>query len=166
MFSEKDKADLLADELLIVRHSGEIPEVALHGSIYYLTQDPDGPVLKLKDEDLAPLKSAVVERYCEIIFRDLEPDNRDKGLYRGLARCVANWGRLAKFCRLEGRKMNRIRSEVAEALCRFLGRELDDVLSGRRISCINCSADELRQLAVDLNLSDNDLPDGWQCLCG
>ena len=61
--------------------------------------------------------------------------------------------------------MDRIRSEVAEALCRFIARELDDVLSGRRISCINCSADELQQLASDLSLTADDLPDGWQCLC-
>jgi hypothetical protein len=165
MFSEKDKADLLADELLIVRHSGEIPEVALHGSIYYLTQDPDGPAIILNAEDLDQLKSAALERYQEIIFRDLEPDNRDKGLYRGLARCVANWGRLAKFCRREGREMDRIRSEVAEALYRFIVRELDDVQSGRRVSCVNCSADELRQLASDLSQTADDLPDGWQCLC-
>lgn len=165
MFLEQDKETFLADELLIVRHSGEIPEVALHGSIYYLTEDPDGPVITLDDEDLTRLKSAVVERYCEIIFRDLEPDNRDKGLYRGLARCVANWGRLTKFCRREGREVDRIRSEVAGALCRFINRELCDVQSGRRISCINCSADELRQLASDLSLTAEDLPDGWQCLC-
>ena len=166
MFSEKDKADLLEDELLIVRYSGEIPEVALHGSIYYLTKDPDGPRITLDARDLGQLKSAVVERYCEIIFRDLEPDNRDKGLFRGLARCVANWGRLSKFCQQEGRDVERIRSQVADALRRFLDRELRDVQSSSRTSCVNCSADELRQLAAYLYLSDDDLPDDWQCLCG
>jgi hypothetical protein len=149
----------------MVRHSGEIPEVALHSSIYYLTQDPDGPAITLDAKDLAQLKGAALERYQEIIFRDLEPNNRDRGLYRGLARCVANWGRFSKFCRQEGREVDRIRSEVAAALCRFLGRELRDVQSGNRTSCINCSADELRQLAADLYLSDDDLPVGWQCLC-
>jgi hypothetical protein len=166
MFSEKNKADFLADELLIVRYSGEIPEVALQSSIYYLTQDPDGPAITLDAEDLALLKGAVLERYQEIIFRDLEPDNRDKGLYRGLARCVANWERLCRFCRREGRGIGEIRREVAKALQRFVERELHDVLSGSRTSCVNCSADELRHLAADLYLSDDDLPDGWQCLCG
>jgi len=165
MFSKKDKAALLADELLIVRHSGEIPEVALHSSIYYLTQDSGGPTISLDAEDLDQLKGAVLERYQEIIFRDLEPDNRDKGLYRGLARCLANWGRFSKFCRQEGREVDRIRSEVAEALRRFIDRELRDVQSGSRTSCINCSADELIQLAAALYLSEEDLPDGWQCLC-
>ncbi len=166
MISEKDKATLLADELLMVRHSGEIPEVALHSSIYYLTQDPDGPAITLNAADLDQLKGAVLERYQEIIFRDLEPDNRDKGLYRGLARCVANWGRFTRFCRQEGREVGRVRSELADALQRFIARELRDVQSGCRTSCVNCSADELRQLAADLYLSDGDLPDGWQCLCG
>ncbi len=72
MISEKDKAALLADELLIVRHSGEIPEVALHSSIYYLTQDPDGPTISIDAEDLDQLKGAALERYQEIIFRDLD----------------------------------------------------------------------------------------------
>ena len=34
---------ILDDELLIIRHSGEIPEVALQGSIFFLTSDPQGP---------------------------------------------------------------------------------------------------------------------------
>jgi len=155
---------LLADELLIVRHSGEIPEVALHGSIYYLTQDADGPRMTLDAKDIVRLKNAVVERYCEIIFRDLEPDNRDQGLYRGLGRCVANWGRLVKFCHEERREVDRIRSEVAGALCRFIGRELRDVQSGSRVSCINCTLPELEQLLAELHLSSEQLPTGWLSL--
>jgi hypothetical protein len=161
MISEKDKAEQLADELLIVRHSGEIPEVALHGSIYYLTQDPNGPRITLDAKDIARLKSAVVERYCEIIFRDLEPDNRDKGLYRGLARCVANWGRLSKFCYRERREVGRIRSDVAEALCRFISRELCDVQIGHRTSCINCTLAEFESLLAELRLGSDELPPGW-----
>ena len=164
MISEKDKAEQLADELLIVRHSGEIPEVALHGSIYYLTKDSDGPRMTLDAKDIALLKSAVVERYCEIIFRDLEPDNRDKGLYRGLARCVANWGRLSKFCHHEGREVGRIRSKVAAALCRFIGRELRDVQSCSRVSCINCTLPEFESLLVELRLPPDKLPPGWPSL--
>jgi hypothetical protein len=161
MIPEKDKAEQLADELLIVRHSGEIPEVALHGSIYYLTQDPDGPRIMLEAKDIAQLKSAVVERYCEIIFRDLEPDNRDKGLYRGLARCVANWGRLSRFCHREGREVDRIRSKVAAALCRFIDREFRDVQSGSRTSCVNCTLPEFESLLAEIRLSPDQLPPGW-----
>ena len=163
--SAEERKEVLADELLLVRHSGEIPEVVLHSSLYYLTEDPAGPGIALAAGDLALLKDAVQKRYREIILRDLEPENRDKGLYRGLARCVANWGRLSRFCRREGRGLREIRREVARALQHFIARELEDVLSGRRVSCINCSADELRQLAADLYLADDDLPDDWQCLC-
>ena len=164
MISEKDKAALLADELLIVRHSGEIPEVALHSSIYYLTQDPDGPAITLDAKDVAQLKGAVLERYQEIIFRDLEPDNRDKGLYRGLARCVANWGRFSKFCRQEGREVDRIRVGVAEALQWFIDRELRDVQSGSRTSCINCTLPEFEYLLAELRLQPDELPPGWHSL--
>jgi hypothetical protein len=163
--SAEERKELLADEFLLVRHSGEIPEVALHSSLYYLTEDPSGPGIALVAGDLALLKDAVQARYREIILRDLEPENRDKGLYRGLARCLANWQRLRRFCRQEDRDVGEIRHEVAKALQHFIARELEDVLSGSRISCINCSADELRQLAADLYLADDDLLDGWQCLC-
>jgi len=165
LLAVEEKGSLLADEFLLVRHSGEIPEVALHSSLYYLTEDPNGPGITLAAGDLSLLKDAVEGRYREIILRDLDPENRDKGLYRGLARCLANWQRLSRFCRREGRDIRAIRLEVAKALQRFIARELRDVQSGRRISCINCSADELRQLAGDLYLADDDLPDGWQFLC-
>jgi hypothetical protein len=164
LVSGKERRTLLADEFLLVRHSGEIPEVALHSALYYLTQDPGGPGITLAAEELDLLKDAVQERYQEIILRDLDPENRDKGLYRGLARCVANWQRLRRFCRREGRDVGEIKQEVAGALQRFIARELQDVLSGSRVSSINCSADELRLLAADLYLSADDLPDGWQCL--
>ena len=91
----------LADELLIVRHSGEIPEVALHGSIFFLTRDPDGPTIDITPAELLLLKKMVVARYREIITRDLDANNRDKGLYRGLARCICNWQRLKRFCQRE-----------------------------------------------------------------
>jgi len=161
----KQRRTLMADEYLLVRHSGEIPEVALHSSLYYLTEDPAGPGMRLSPEELDLLKDAVQERYQEIILRDLDPENRDKGLYRGLARCVANWGRFSKFCYQAGRDVEQIRVQVASALRRFITRELRDVRSGRRVSCVNCSVEELRQLATDLYLADEDLPDGWQSLC-
>ena len=164
--SGEERRNLLADEFLLIRNSGEIPEVALHSSLYYLIEDPAGPRITLAADDLAVLKDAVQERYLEIILRDLDPENRDKGHFRGLARCVANWGRLSKFCDQEGRDIERIRGQVASALRRFIAQELRDVRSDRRISCVNCSTEELRQLVADLGLADEDLLDGWQCLCG
>lgn len=160
-----DKRTLLEEEILIVRHSGEIPEVAMHGSLYYLTEDPEGPGIVLDEEDLGPLKEAVVERYREIILRDLTPENRDKGLYRGLARCVANWQRMNKFCRQEKKDMGYIQAETAAALKEFIHRELADVKSGRRTSCVNCSITDFEYLLAELRLTPDVLPPGWQFLC-
>ena len=72
------KQALIAEEAFMVETSGEIPEVAMHSSIYYLTQAFDGPALQLDSEDILPLKEAVVKRYRVIILRDLDPGNRDK----------------------------------------------------------------------------------------
>ena len=88
----------LTEELLIVRHSGEIPEIAFHSSLYYLCEDPDGPQLTLGQNELDLLRQQVVARYREILLRDLSPENRDARIFRGLKRCIFNWERLGKFC--------------------------------------------------------------------
>ena len=149
----------------MVLHAGEIPEVTLHSSLYYLAEDPDGPGLELSGEDILPLKMAVVKRYEAIILRDLDPENRDKGMYRGLARCAANWHRLLKFCTSEGLDYAAIRVETAAALQKFLQREVHDVKSRKRSSCINCPYPEIENLAISLGLSLEELPEGWQDLC-
>ncbi|MBU0482483.1 MAG: hypothetical protein KKG47_15430 [Proteobacteria bacterium] len=160
-----DRESLLADELLIVRHSGEIPEVALHGAIYFLTEDPDGPGLVLEEKELRKLKKMVVDRYREIIHRDLNPDNRDKSLYRGIARCIANWRRLEKFCGAESFDLTSIHTEVREALLSFLQTEACDVETKQCCSSVNCSSGELECFLETLALDGESLPDGWQKLC-
>jgi hypothetical protein len=155
----------LADELLIVRNSGEIPEVALHGSLYYLTQDPEGPGLELDHLEVRMLKNMVVERYREIIHRDLEPGNRDLSIYRGVARALANWRRLAGFCRKEGRPNEAYRLEVARALVAFLRNEVAEVRSCSRISAINCDCEGMLTFARELGLGPEELPEGWIGLC-
>jgi hypothetical protein len=161
----KDKKTYIEEETFIVRHSGEIPEVIYHGSLYYLTEDPTGPGIELAPEDTKPLSQAVVERYREIVLRDLEPANRDKGLYRGLARCLANWQRLEKFCARERLDFLVIQNEAAIALQEFLSNEINDVVNGNRSSCINCSAKKIEILVNSLGRSVDDLPEGWQELC-
>ncbi|MBW2466759.1 MAG: hypothetical protein JRF02_05610 [Deltaproteobacteria bacterium] len=160
-----DKKTLIAEEAFVVKHSGEIPEVTLHESLYYLTRDADGPGLELDPRDILPLKQAVVERYRTIILRDLDPGNRDKGIYRGLARCVANWQRLTKYCLKENIDFRDIKAETAYGLRKFLVNELADVQSGRRSSCINCTSREIENLVSVLGMAGDDLPDGWQKLC-
>ena len=160
-----DKKVRIEEETFIVRHAGEIPEVAYHGSLYYLTEDPAGPGIQLEQEETILLRQAVIERYREIILRDLEPENRDKRIYRGLARCLANWQRLLKFCGREKMDFQGIQGEAAIALQEFLNNEIDDVLNGNRSSCINCSAKEIETLVNSLGISVVDLPEGWQELC-
>ena len=162
---ESDKEAFIGEEVFVVLHSGEIPEVTFHESLYHLTQDPDGPTLKLDTEDVLPLKQAVIKRYRAIILRDLDPRNRDKSLYRGLARCVANWQRLLKFCTREKMDFSVIRAETAEALTRFLCNEVSDMQSGNRSSCINCCQAEIEELAISLGVSLDDLPERWRDLC-
>ncbi len=162
---EVDKKTYIEEEAFVVLHSGEIPEVTLHESLYHLTEDSDGPVLMLDGKDILPLKQAVVSRYREIILRDLDPANRDKSIYRGLARCAANWQRLEKFCRRENLALQAIRDEVAIALGQFFDNEIRDVQSGSRVSCINCSHQEIENLAYSLGSSLDNLPKGWQELC-
>jgi hypothetical protein len=138
-----DKKHILSEEAFLILHSGEIPELAYYGSIHYLTEDPEGPLLKIKPQDLTSLEDAVVQRYRTIVLRDLVPGNRDRSAYRGLKRCV---------------EISYIRIEVAEALKDFLMQEIMDVSSGKRKTCVNCSYSVLLELAYGLGLSRNDLP--------
>jgi len=161
----RNRETLLADEELIIRTSGEIPEVAYHGTLFYLTEDPDGPHLNLDKNELVPLKTAVVARYRDIILRDLEPANRDKGLYRGLARAAVNWQRCKTYCRKERRPLAALRQEVAAGLEKFIRREVADVQGGGRRSSINCTAAVVQEFADDLRLDTETWPKGWQNLC-
>jgi hypothetical protein len=162
---ESDKKTYIEEEVFVVQHSGEIPEVTLHEALYYLTEDDEGPGLQMKPDDVFPLKQAVVKQYRTIILRDLDPGNRDKRIYRGLARCAANWQRLIIFCTREGIDFQIIRNEAAGALQEFFDTEVADVDSKKRSSCINCSQAEIEELAISLGVSWDKLPEGWQELC-
>jgi hypothetical protein len=151
------KEDLLTDEVLIIEESGEMPEVAYHGAIYYLTKDTDGPRLSLEQQDHLPLKKAVIQRYQTIMVRDLTPDNRTKSLYRGLERCICNWQRLKLFSSKENLDISHIRQKMATALVAFLNQESDDVGSGKYESCVNCSQTDLEEFILDLGLDPGKL---------
>lgn len=161
-----DKEYLLQEEVMIIRHSGEIPEVAYHGSIYYLMDDPEGPRLdELTIEDLIPLKEAVVHRYRVIILRDLTAENRDKRIYRGLARSAVNWERLSQFLGKEGLTAPGLKTEIARAFRSFLEREWEDVASGRRASCINCSYEVVVAMASAIGVAADEIPAGLWGVC-
>ena len=161
-----DKEEILDEEILIIRHSGEIPEITFHSSLYYLSHDPEGPHLVLTAEDLTLLREPVIKRYREIMLRDLDPDNRDKSIYRGVKRCIFNWDRLGKFCRREKLPVSKnLRQEITSALNAFLHREALEVKEGLRVSCINCSNEELLQFAEQIDLALPKLPDNLEQLC-
>jgi hypothetical protein len=95
--------EVLREAEVIKYEGGEIPEVFFWNSYFYLTEPPPkGLGLILNEEELLVLKRAVIERYLEIIKRDLTPENIEKPFYRGIKRAIVNLGRLKKFAEKEG----------------------------------------------------------------
>lgn len=161
----EDRDSLLEEEILIVRHSGEIPEIALYSSVYYLTEDSEGPGINLNERERQLLYDAAIARACEIVLRDLDPGNRDLGLYRGPARTIYNWHRLQNLCRRIKRDCPGFCETVAEALVSFIQQEMEDVQSKGRSSSVNCSASELQSFMSELRVDPESLPEEWTLLC-
>ena len=163
--TDLEREAILEEEVLILRNSGEIPEIALHTSLYYLEEDEEGPRLSLKDRELHRLYDAALARAKEIVLRDLDPGNRDLTIYRGLARSIVNWRRLKSFCRRIDKRCPGFESEVSGALKVFIERECDDVACAGRPSSINCSSDTVLSFCAELGIDPGLLPDGWVQLC-
>lgn len=160
-----ERAYILEEELLLVRHSGEIPEVALHGSLHYLCEDKEGPGFILSEEELQPLRDAALARYREIILRDLDVANRDLSLFRGLKRALHNWYRFARFSDKIGCSLEDFRALAAKALLTYLQQELDEVCCGKRAPSVNCSPEALATFAFTLGIDLATLSGDWTCLC-
>ncbi len=160
------RSELLENEWFQVRHSGETPEIAYHSSIYYLTADTNGPGLKLESSERATLLAAARERYCEIIFRDITPDNRGTTIYRGILRSICNWKRFKRFCARHDMEWNPLREDVAKQLITFLSVEIADIESGRGLNSINCTSEELVSFSLELGVVLEDIHDevGQYCL--
>ena len=161
----EERMAILEEEILILRDSGEIPEIAFHSSLHYLTEDDEGPAMVLTCEELELLQDAALFRYREIVLRDLDPANRDLSLYRGVCRTIYNWQRMQDFCNRIGRNASSFKKTVSQALVDFLARELVDVKNGNRNSSVNCTVQQLLDLAAMLDVSADSLPAGWQGLC-
>ncbi len=155
-----ERESVIDDEVLIVETSGEMPEVAYHGSLYYLTHDPEGPGLSLVLEEKVRLVLAVIEGYRRIICRDLNLENRQKSCYRGLARCLVNWRRVSGFAAAQRLSLTELEEEVAAALKTFLAGEITDIRQGCP-TCVNCSHTELKELVNEVGLSADSLPLAW-----
>ncbi len=123
------RKELLEDEWLMVRHSGEIPEIALHSAFYALTEDPEGPCLQLSAEEIQYLQEAAAARYQEIILRDLCYENRELTIYRGVLRAICNWHRFVAFCKREDSARPGLPRPGMTARCRSLQER---IMSDRR----------------------------------
>ncbi|MGI6656993.1 MAG: hypothetical protein ACOX5Z_09265 [Desulfobulbus sp.] len=159
------REEILESEWLVVRHSGEIPEVAFHGSLHHLTEDPEGPGLELTLEEVHKLEDAALARYREIILRDLNPENRDERIFRGLKRVHHNWFRYARFCEEIDCDGEAFREQAGQALVGYLEQECSEVRSGMRTSSVNCCAAEVRELLEALQVRPDALSLDWTCLC-
>ncbi|MBU4152561.1 MAG: hypothetical protein KKD63_06750 [Proteobacteria bacterium] len=155
---------LIDDEVLIIADGGEMPEVTYHNCLYFLEADPEGPQITINTDSLLRLKRAVIEGYRKIILRDLTLDNRDKGLYRGLARTMVNWQRLTSFCQREGFDTSSLATEVRTILHHFLTVEHSEVLTRSRQTCINCTLTELINFFEQVDLDPSQLPSDWEML--
>lgn len=152
----------LEEEVFIIEDSGEMPEVAMHSSIHFLSNDPDGPGLTLAEDDLLPLKKAVVNRYQTIILRDLNPANRTKSIYRGLQRSAVNWQRMKLFAERENLEIDAVRHSVGRALTSFLEAELHRIAHPDETTCINCSMETLHEFAADVGIERIELVHEWR----
>ena len=161
-----DHGEFLDNEWFVVRHSGELPEVALHSSLHFLTTDQEGPRLLLEDHQLRRLQEAAADRYRDIILRDLTAENRDASIYRGVKRAIINYQRYQRFCRRQGLDgSSAFIGEVSAAFLTLLHQEVADVAGGRRDASINCSYQELTSFAGELGIATTALPEGLAAIC-
>lgn len=149
-------AELLEDEWYIVRHSGETPEIALHSALYYLTRSKDGPRISLSEEQVNWLRQAAVDRYYEIIVRDLQHGNYGTSISRGISRSIVNYRRFCTFCERQKIDRSAVQRQTAAALLNFLEIEAAEVGRRQRPPLIDCPCDELKCFAAELGIELDD----------
>lgn len=159
-----NQAELIENEWYIVRYSGETPEIAYNSAIYFLTRAKEGPHICLSEKQISWLKKAAVDRYTEIVLRDLLHNNCDKTIYRGISRSIVNYRRFSMFCTRQQIDGTLVRSLAADALLDFLKTEIEQVRSTNRLSIINTTAEELENYAVELGLELPGNLDGFKKL--
>lgn len=161
------RQELLDDEWLIVRNSGEIPEIALHSALYFLTSDSEGPLLSLLPDELDMLRQAAAQRYQEIILRDLSFENHTLSIYRGLQRAIFNWQRFVAFCERQDTHCHSLQLITAEAFLRLVHtvtntRDLTPVSHAR---IFNCQKSDLARFTTAIGLAPEQIPATIFTLC-
>jgi hypothetical protein len=147
-----DLTEEIENEWYIVRYSGETPEIAYNSAIYYLSRSHDGPHICLNIKQVESLKKAAIDRYAEIVLRDLQHANCTKPIYRGIGRSIINYRRFCMFCARQDLEVDRVRNQAAVALQVFLETEIELLQSQNRPSIINCTFEELQGYAVELGV--------------
>ncbi len=148
--------EIFENEWYLIRYSGETPEIAFNAAIYYLCRSQQGPGVILEEGQVELLRSAAVDRYIEIIVRDLIHENHNTPVYRGVSRSIVNYQRFQTFCQRQDMSVVAVKNKAAQALQLFIERELRETEDGERPSLIDCSYDELARYAVELGLVLND----------
>lgn len=147
-----DLTETIENEWYVVRYSGETPEIAYNSAIYHLTRAKDGPQVCLTEQQIDLLKDAAVDRYTEIVLRDLQHVNCSKSIYRGIGRSIINYRRFCMFCARQELEVTRVRSKAAEALQIFIDTEIYQLQRLGRSSIINCTFKELQNYAAELGV--------------
>jgi hypothetical protein len=145
-----DVEELIDNEWYIVRYSGETPEIAYNSAIYFLTRAVDGPGIILEPGQVSRLKQAAVDRYEEIVLRDLYHENVGKSIYRGVARSICNFQRLSQFSIRQDLNKEEIKGRASTLFATFLEIEFDRISQQKGGTIINCSFSELESFAVTL----------------
>ncbi len=151
-----DLPEIIENEWYIVRYSGETPEIAYNSAIYQLCRAQDGPRISLTDAHVELLKNAAVDRFSEIIVRDLQHANSTKSIYRGICRSIINYQRFCTFCSRQNLEGSRVRRRAAEALWVFFEKEIQQIQTIGRPTIINCTYAELQSFAGDLGVELDD----------
>ncbi len=156
---------LIENEWYAVRHSGEIPEVALHSALHHLCEDPAGPQLDLTAEQRRLLLEGTGQRYLEITVRDLLPENIATGSYRGIKRSLINWRRFLLFCRSHELDSSAHQAIVAAALTELLNSDLSPLSVAERGRMFNCTVEDLTSFMDLLELDPEGLAAELRTYC-
>ncbi len=155
--TEEERAELLDDEWLIVRNSGEIPEITYHSVLYFVSVDPEGPGIDLSENEKKHLKDAAVQRYHEIILRDIQLENFHKTIYRGIKRTIYNWYRCKAFGERQNLDCNAFRETAARILLLFLEQGMQAAGESLPENFLNCHFDELVAFTKELSIAPEKL---------
>jgi hypothetical protein len=163
--NREERNEILDDEYLIVRNSGEIPEITLHSALHFLTEDPEGPGIELADEELSVLKSAAAERYQEIVLRDIQLKNYHKTLYRGIRRSIYNLERYQQFCMRQDLDWHDFQQIVGEQLLRFLDEGISAAGTDIPKQFLNCTYSQLVDFSNECGVAKGQLPKNIEHYC-